>query len=428
MTTMSNPETASAHMQRNTTMNTKRHRHERGQVLVIVAVAMVAVVAMVGLVVDGGFAWGKQRDTQNAADAASEAGAIVLAERLAGVVPVKTDADVDAAVQLAGSENNIDPPDAWYTDISGNLLNDTGAVVASRVAAARVGDGLIPPNAAGVLAIGSQSFPTFLVRVIGFDQLTATAPATAVAGYVTDVCAAEAGCDVIPVAVPITVLGCDGQNDPTPVSPATDWPVTITPITVPLCKNGPGNVGWLDWTPTAGGVSEVEDSIKFPDNDEMTIPDWFYVTATGNLNSVSIEDAVNDVWGGRVALIPQFDATCDAAPTGPGLIDCPVGSLGGTGSNQWYHLPQFAAFQLCGGTPNWCDGTYDDGAGGTIAGAVYAKGAYITGSDAATCDTGNGGTSCLAGRFVRFLGGPYTVGPGSGAGTETSLIGVQLLR
>lgn len=421
--------TASAQTQRNTTMNTNRHRNERGQVLVIVAVALVAIMAMVGLVVDGGFAWGKQRDTQNAADAAAEAGAVVMAQRLAGVVPAKTDLDVETAVLLAGSENGVDPPDAWYTDIAGNLLDDTGAVVADRADAAKVGDvGVIPPNAAGVEAIGSQSFPTFLVRVIGFDQLTVTAPATAVAGYVTDVCSAEAGCDVIPVTVPVSVLGCDGQNDPKPVSPPKPWEPIMEPITVPLCRNGPGNVGWLDWTPTGGGTSELEQSIRFPDNDTMTIPDWFYITATGNINSSQIEDALNEVWGGEIGLIPQFDGTCNTAPGGPGLENCPAANVGGTGSNQWYHLPQFAAFEFCGGTPNWCDGTYDDGRGGTTSGPSYAKGAYISGNDSATCDTGNGGTACLAGRFVNFMGGPYTVGAGSGTTAPTSVIGVQLIR
>jgi len=397
-----------------------RRRDHRGQVLVIVAVSMVVIVAMVGIVVDGGFAWGKQRDTQNAADAASEAGAVVLAQRLAGVLPTRTDADVETAVLLAGSENAIDPPEAWYTDITGNLLDVTGAVVTSTADAAKVGDGTIPLNTSGVYAIGSQSFPTFLVRVIGFDQLTVTAPATAVAGYVTGVCSADAGCGILPVTVPVTVLGCDGQNDPAPVIPATYWVPTTTPITVPLCKVGPGNVGWLDWTPTEGGVSELEDSIGTMDNDAMTIPNWFYITATGNLNSSAIEDVLNAGWGGKTVLFPQFDVTCDAQPTGPGTNDCPVGHVGGTGSNQWYHLPQFAAFQFCGGTPNWCDGS-----GG---GLPYAKGAYVSGTDKAICDTGNGATSCLAGRFVRFIGGPYTVGPGSGVSAGTNVVGVQLLR
>lgn len=405
-------------------MTTHRQRHERGQVLVIVAVAMVAIVAMVGLVVDGGYAWGKQRDTQNAADAAAEAGAIVLAQRLAGVA--KTDLDVDAAVQLAGVENAIDPPDAWYTDISGNLLDDLGVVVTSRADAARVGDNLIPANAAGVEAIGSQTFDTFLVRVIGFDQLTATAPATAVAGYATDICSAQTGCDVIPVTVPVTVLGCDGQNDPAPISPPTFWTKSNVPLTVPLCKAGPGNVGWLDWTPTAGGTSELEDSIRNPDNDQMTIPDWFYVTDTGNTNKSGVEDALNEVWGGKVVLIPMFDGTCDAAPTGPGLNNCPAGNVGGHGQQQWYHLPQFASFMFCGGTPNWCDGTY--GPNDNELGPSYGQGAYINGTNTATCDTGNGGTSCLAGRFVQIIGGKYTVGPGGGVDSATNVIGVQLLR
>jgi hypothetical protein len=408
-------------------MTTHRQHGVRGQVLVIVAVAMVAVVAMVGLVVDGGFAWGKQRDTQNGADAAAEAGAIVLAQRLAGVAPAKTDADVEAAVLLAGTENAIDPPSAWYTDIAGNLLDDLGVVVTSRADAARVGDGLIPANAAGVEAIGSQTFDTFLVRVIGFDQLTATAPATAVAGYVTDVCSAEAGCDVIPITVPTTVLGCDGQNDPAPVFPTEYWTTTNpVPITIPLCQNGPGNVGWLDWTPTGGGTQELEQSIRYPDNDQMTIEDWFYVTSTGNVNSAQIENALNETWGGKVALIPLFNGTCDTEPGGPGLANCPAPNVGGNGQQQWYHLQEMASFLFCGGTPNWCDGTY--GPGNDILGPGYAQGAYVNGNNTATCDTGNGGTSCLAGRFVRIVGGPYTVGPGTGSNSETSAIGVQLLR
>ena len=65
-----------------------RSDNERGQILVIVAAGLVAIIAMVALVVDGGFAWAKQRDTQNAADASAEAGATMLMENLAGVTPL----------------------------------------------------------------------------------------------------------------------------------------------------------------------------------------------------------------------------------------------------------------------------------------------------------------------------------------------------
>jgi Flp pilus assembly protein TadG len=55
-----------------------RGRRERGQVLVILALALVAIVAAVGLVIDGGFAFAQRRAEQNAADFAALAGANAL--------------------------------------------------------------------------------------------------------------------------------------------------------------------------------------------------------------------------------------------------------------------------------------------------------------------------------------------------------------
>jgi Flp pilus assembly protein TadG len=398
---------------------TPRHRtstqRPRGQILVIVAVGMVVIVAAVGLVIDSGYAWGKQRQTQNAADAAAEAGAVVLAQRIAGAQPLRSDADVAAAVARAGSENGVGTPDGFYTDLSGNLLDSAGASVASRSDAAVVGGGAIPPNTAGVQAVGTQTFPTFLARVLGVDQFTTAASATAVAGYLSEVCSAEDGCDVLPVAVPMTVLGCDGQNNPQPVVPAAFWVPTANPIIVPLCKNGPGNVGWLDWRPPGGGTRELEQSIRYPDNDAMTIPDWFFVTSTGNVNSILVEDALNETWAGKVVKIPQFDVTCDTQPNGTTVDACPAGHVGGNGQNQWYHVPQFAAFQFCGGSPNPCAGT------------PYGQGAYVNGNNSTICDTGNGATSCLVGRFVYFID-HGTVGPGTGGSSPTGVLGVQLIK
>ena len=48
---------------------------ERGQILVIFGVALVAIVAMVGLVLDGGSAFAQRRSQQNASDLAAMAGA-----------------------------------------------------------------------------------------------------------------------------------------------------------------------------------------------------------------------------------------------------------------------------------------------------------------------------------------------------------------
>ena len=54
----------------------QRHRETApGQVLVIFALALVAIVAMVGLVIDGGATFVQRRDQQNVADQAAMAGA-----------------------------------------------------------------------------------------------------------------------------------------------------------------------------------------------------------------------------------------------------------------------------------------------------------------------------------------------------------------
>ena len=60
-------------------LNRPRDESERGQVLVIVGAGLLVMILMVGLVIDVGFAWGQQRDSQNASDSAAEAGATMMA-------------------------------------------------------------------------------------------------------------------------------------------------------------------------------------------------------------------------------------------------------------------------------------------------------------------------------------------------------------
>jgi len=50
-------------------------RHERGQIIVIFALALIAMIAMVGLILDGGAAFAHRRDEQTASDLAALAGA-----------------------------------------------------------------------------------------------------------------------------------------------------------------------------------------------------------------------------------------------------------------------------------------------------------------------------------------------------------------
>ncbi len=369
-------------------MHSLRSSDERGQVLIIFAAAIVVIVAMVGLVIDGGYAWGQQRQVQNASDAMSEAGAVELAANIAGVSPTRTDADVLTAVTHAATANGVSSPTACYTNFNGHPIDATGTATAdasSCTGAAMVGGGTIPPATWGVRAEGARTFDTFLMRVIGFSQLTTSATATSRAGWSAGTCAAEAGCTVLPVTVPVTIVSCDGSGE---AQQTNDPYNTQTLYIIPLCKNSPGNVGWIDWTPTAGGTSELIDAITTPSNPALSWPGWYYMTSTGNVNSKGVEDALR-LYDGQIVQFPNFDATCDAEPTGVTKDDCPAGHLGGNGSNQWYHIGAMATFRFCSASDADC------------AGSGVLHGAYVNGSNKVPCDTGNGATSCIAGKFIR---------------------------
>jgi hypothetical protein len=217
------------------------------------------------------------------------------------------------------------------------------------------------------------------------------------------------------VTFPTTLVSCDNQGDA--IGTNIGWSKYVRYI-IPLCKNGPGNVGWLDWTPPGGGASELADAIIPPPyNDPIDLPSWQYVDQTGNINSKPVEDALN-YWAGQIVYIPMFDLTCDdqpdeslvkepVSPTPPaaqtGQYGCLSGDIGGNGQNQWYRIPQVAAFEL--------------------------EQAYVQGNNSAECTTSaSPSSSCLIGQFVDIIS-TGTVGPGGSGGTgETSVIGVQLIK
>ena len=390
---------------------------EAGQALVVMVVAVLAVIAGLGLIIDGGNAWAQQRITQAGNDAAAEAGAVVLAQNLAGAATPLAgwDGAVAGAVADSATENDIAVDIAYYTDICGTLLRPDGTKASGTGEAAVVGGGTLPTNnntnpdcpagfvgpVAGVQVMASRPFSMFVSGAIGFTGFTARTNATAVSGLLQGTCAAEGGCIVLPVTVPVTVVTCAGNGEAEITG--TPWPKN-TRIVVPLCKNNPGNVGWLDWTPKGGGAKELEDSILHPNNPPIDLPSWNYVTQTGNPNSKMIEDALNSYMG-QIVLFPLFDLTCGEDPNfsqtavGP---DYGCDDIGGNGSNQWYRFPAFAAFEL--------------------------EEAFVNGNNKPACDTGNGATSCLIGKFVNFIT-TGTVGPGIGGGTtEGAVIGTQLIR
>jgi len=428
------------------TLRSHRDRRDGGQALVVMVGGLVAVLATVALIIDGGNAWAHQRIVQNGSDSAAEAGAVVMASRLAGVTTPGGgwDAQVNSQVVANAAANGITISAAYYTDICGIPLQSNGTAALNGdgtenlAVAVRVGSGALPASSAttpdcpsrsvgppaGVLALGKKTISTYLAGVIGVTSIDVGTRATAVAGYLQGYCSASQGqaCAILPITIPVNIVTCDGSNNA--VNTQTPW--TLYQLyKVPLCTNGPGNVGWLDWTPPAGGTSELINSILYPNNPAIKLPSWQYVTETGNVNSAGVETAVR-TYDGQVVLIPQFDLTCngqtrdpfstDPAITTPNNYGCALGDLGGNGNQQWYRLPSFAFFELCSATDSAC------------VAASAPHGAYISGNNKSVCDTGNGATSCLVGRFVQILA-TGTVGPGvGGGGSNNKTIGVQLIR
>ncbi len=371
---------------------------ERGQIIILVALGLVALLGMTALIIDGGNAWAQRRGTQNATDSAALAGATVMVQNLAGVS--KTDSDVLAAITSKMTTNSSTLDTAVYVDWS----NATIRAVTNTTAA-------IPTTAAGVAVHGSRAFGTYLAGVAGINTLSSGADATAVAGTLKGICPADAGCAVVPVTFSINISDCTSNGNITIGS--NIWPlVSIDTATadkgvgnyeaiVPLCKVGPGGVGWLDM----GCGGNLSSQITAPCNKAFDIPTWLH-TSPGNPNSVESE---MNTYQDKVILIPLFDGTCRSVPTSGLLPDC---TDPGNGNNLYYHIPKFAGFLL--------------------------DQAYIQGNNRPACNSapgitvtppagGNGGTSCLKGWFVRYV----TQGP-VGAYDPTqdagAALGVQLIH
>ena len=161
------------------------HNSERGQAIVIMAFALIALLAFAALAIDGGNAYVERRRAQNGADAAALAGTrqiwINRVNLQSSETLVLSEANTAAEKNGIGDTNGI-PGDrfngnvkAYYTDRNGNLLSkDNGEPI-------QVGtSNSIPSNAGGLKVYASREFKTFIAGIVGRTDMGATADATAV--------------------------------------------------------------------------------------------------------------------------------------------------------------------------------------------------------------------------------------------------------
>ncbi|MFL5710968.1 MAG: pilus assembly protein TadG-related protein [Chloroflexota bacterium] len=368
----------------------RSRRRQRGQIVPITALAMIALIGGVALILEGGNAYAHQREAQNGADAVANAGAAVLAQYIGGTS--KTDTDVEVSMHNVSNLNYLNDYDGYYTNVTGNLLTPGGATTTSLGAAARVGDGVLPPSAQGVQAFGTQTFTTTFGRVIGFPQFTATADAISVAG-------ALSGGVFLPVVFPVNIVDCEKNGDlgtgevnwqiSNPDGNDADTNPDGQEYIVPLCKTGGGSFMILDLD---GTPNNCDDEVKNPPAIQFATFPVDVQSDNGNNCAKKMVDEVN-AKAGQVVLIPVCDGDC----------------VTGNGSNAVYHVIRVAAFYL----------DYMSDQNGGMNTACQGNGTTLVPI------RGNGSSSCLAGWFVRYItSGPVGAGSVQGAGA----IGIQLVK
>jgi hypothetical protein len=398
--------TGSNERQRTMPANDTPPRRQAGQALVLMTLAMVAMLAMTALVIDGGNAFVQQRATQNGADAAAEAGAVVLAYNLAG--GSHSDSEVLAAVTASATKNGItlqSPVPALYTNVNGNSL---GVTVGSL--------GLVPPPpaAAGVRAFGFRTFTTYVGGIVGINQLGSSAQATAVSGPSAG-CSVSQGCTLLPITFPVSPTICDGSGKQ--ITPGSGkYPIVDinarnagNEAILGICKTASGSVGWLSiqapLSNCGNGVAGLLCLIKTPVS-SMTFPIWLE-TETGNVNSKPVDDAVN-AYDNTVVQIPFYDCWKDSVGQGHPEVPCPSPAQKGTGNNTYYRVVGVYGFYL--------DHAYIN-ANNPECNPPPGPGSPPVG--------GNGGTGCLKGWFVQPLN---STAVGSGPYTPGDALAVQLIR
>jgi hypothetical protein len=319
---------------------------------------MVAVIAMVGLVIDGGFAWSERRALQNAADLASLAGARVVGlHGQASPIPPAADAEVRAAVEevLADNAGPASPCGAGvttncyaaeYVDAEGDGLGVT------------VGSGTFPPAAKGVRVAPTQEVETVFMGIVGIDEVTAATDATARAAYASAV-GGPAG-NLLPIAVTLDEELWNDHFCPAhlPASSCSEFELDDEGGPGGGHNGLPGQFNWMSWTGD-GSTPYARTMIGPPANSPVyQVPEDSYIVIAGNTGvSNALRDNIEDWVALQTTVLlpiispgpPDPGQTCITQPDRcwPNGTPYPPPGQGG-GSHATYNVIGFAGFELTG--------------------------------------------------------------------------------
>lgn len=335
---------------------------ETGQSLAIVAIVMFAFLAMLVLVLDGGYAYYQRRVAQNAADGGALAAASTWCETdnwaqayNAGIEYSVTRNDVDSAtVNQVNPDHKIVRVDTTITfdTFFGSLfrrenLTATATATAGCYSVAS-GIGVMPiawschQPLEGEVSDSEDCTIQYMVGdqcTVGYDPIYMIADSSS---FEVDIV-----CQDPSTGLPALGLDCDldddGENDITLLSG--------------------GNRTWLDLNGGGGGGAELKDWLTGGFEDEVFPHYW--VPAQSGVNASVYDTVYNELIGNDV-IIPVFDKFCPGgAPddNNPDLDGCfwDTGEdfVVGNEPKDYFHLISFSMFRtICveSGSHKGCDG------------------------------------------------------------------------
>jgi hypothetical protein len=258
---------------------------ERGQILVLFTLAIVAIIAVVGLVLDGGGAFAQRRFEQNAADMAAVAGANAYMNTNS-TVAART-AAATAAAHAAAQRN-------------GNYLNGVDD------AAVAVAVNLLSAGAEVRVDITDAHNNTFS-RIVGQNQWSVSVTAAAKAGTI------DTAGGAAPWIMSINAFNADGTPKYGPGNPQNfgetngDYPTSELDIAW-TDYNGSDNVNTSEVSGIIDGINVVTATIQFDQ----------YIGQHNQGNHTALYGDVNQYLAGQDVPIPIV---------GPGTPDCELNGV-----------------------------------------------------------------------------------------------------
>ena len=339
---------------------------QRGQVIVLFVGIVIPLIILVGLAIDGSYAYVQRRSAQNASDLASLAGANQIAVALGtanGGAITMHDCDVRKAIDRVLAANGSQPiPQLTYGTAAGpQYISGAGSIV--RPVSYDASCSSLIPTASGAMGVqigATRQWQPFFLGIIGISKWTASAVSDARTGYL----AAPPAGSVFPMGIAQssfdqTVSGHFVLCPPgsTPVSQGGTCPdQTLDGSKESSGANAPGNFGWLKFGQAnncAGfGLGMTNDGCP---NGAASgfLQSEIDGTYTGNCCSAPTGGAApDDRIGGLQGHNGKGGDNCSAIVASKATYLVPIWDTdGGNGNSMWYHIVGFAGFQITA-----CDG------------------------------------------------------------------------